>query len=225
MTRLASSSPAIEGNARASATSCSAGVPSVDTTPRSAPDTANVAHQRARIQIPDHGNVVAAQVGLRGFGGTPVRRQLRKFAHHQRLDVRPRRFLVVRVGAHVSDVRIRQADDLPGVTRVGEDFLISGEAGIENDFAAAARLRARGAAVKYPPIFEREGGEAYRCRPSVDPPNMLIAKFARRLFCRGVHRQRDRTEMVPRPIGKHRFAVNKPAGTGPKIRESFELMR
>jgi hypothetical protein len=45
-------------------------------------------------------------------------------------------------------VRIRQADNLPGVAGVGENFLISGEAGVENDFAAAARDRARCAAIK-----------------------------------------------------------------------------
>ena len=53
-------------------------------------------------------------------------------------------------------MRIRQADDLPGITGIGENFLVTGEAGIENDFAAAARDRARSAAVKYAPVFERE---------------------------------------------------------------------
>jgi hypothetical protein len=53
-------------------------------------------------------------------------------------------------------VRIGQTDDLPGITGVGENFLISGEAGIENDFAAAARDGARRAAVKNAPVFQRE---------------------------------------------------------------------
>jgi hypothetical protein len=55
-------------------------------------------------------------------------------------------------------VRIRQADNLPGITWIGEYFLISGEAGIENDFAAAARDRAGRAAVKYAPVFQRKYG-------------------------------------------------------------------
>ena len=67
-----------------------------------------------------------------------------------------RRFLIIEVRAHVSDVRIRQADDLSGITGVGENFLVTGEAGIENDFAAAARDRARRAAVKCAPVFQRE---------------------------------------------------------------------
>jgi hypothetical protein len=53
-------------------------------------------------------------------------------------------------------VRIRQADNLSGIAGVGENFLVTGEAGIENDFAAAARDRARRAAVKDAPVFQRE---------------------------------------------------------------------
>jgi hypothetical protein len=53
-------------------------------------------------------------------------------------------------------VGISQANDLPGVARVGENFLIAGEAGIENDFAAAARDRAGRAAIKYAPVLERQ---------------------------------------------------------------------
>jgi hypothetical protein len=45
---------------------------------------------------------------------------------------------------------------LPGVAGIGKNFLITGEAGIENDFAAAARNRAGRAAVKNAPVFQRE---------------------------------------------------------------------
>ena len=45
---------------------------------------------------------------------------------------------------------------MPSVTGIGENFLISGEAGIENDFAAAARDGAGRAAVKEAPVFQRE---------------------------------------------------------------------
>ena len=121
---------------------------------------ADVANQRARVQIPDHGNLVAVQIELRGFRGAPVGSDLRKLAHHQRFDVGPRGFLIVEICAHVSDVRIRQADDLPGIAGIGENFLIAGEAGIENDFAAAARDGAGRAAVKYAPVFEREDGRS-----------------------------------------------------------------
>lgn len=58
-------------------------------------------------------------------------------------------------------MRISEADNLPRVTGVREDFLISGEAGVENDFAAPARDGAGRAAVKDAPVFQRE------CRGSV----------------------------------------------------------
>jgi hypothetical protein len=51
---------------------------------------------------------------------------------------------------------------LPRITWVGENFLISSEAGVENDFAAAARDGARGPAVKYAPVFEGESGGSVR---------------------------------------------------------------
>jgi hypothetical protein len=53
-------------------------------------------------------------------------------------------------------VGICQRDDLSGVTRVGEDFLVTGEAGVENDFAAPAGASARRTAVKDSSVLERE---------------------------------------------------------------------
>ena len=82
---------------------------------------------------------------------------MREFADDQRFDIGPRGFFIFHICAHIADVRISEADNLPRITWVGENFLISGEAGIENDFAAAARDRARGASVKEAPVFQREG--------------------------------------------------------------------
>jgi len=99
---------------------------------------------------------VAHEILLRGFARAPVGCDSRKFADDERLDVRSRRLLVVEVRADVSDVRIRQADDLARVARIGENFLIPGEAGIKNNFAAAPRDSAGPPAVKNAPIFERK---------------------------------------------------------------------
>jgi hypothetical protein len=116
-----------------------------------------VPHQRPRIDIPDHGNLVTILVKLGRFCGTPVRRDLRKFADNERLDVRPPGLFVVKVGADVSNVRVSQTNNLPGITGVGENFLVTGEAGVENNFSAAARDGAGGAAIKDAPVFQREG--------------------------------------------------------------------
>jgi hypothetical protein len=70
--------------------------------------------------------------------------------------VRDRRFLIVDIGPNISDVGVGQADNLAGVTRVGENFLVSGKTGIKNDFAAAPGERTPAAAVKNAPVFQRQ---------------------------------------------------------------------
>ena len=55
-------------------------------------------------------------------------------------------------------MRVSKANNLAGIAGVGENFLVTGEAGIKNDFAAAARDRAGRAAVKYAPVFQRKCG-------------------------------------------------------------------
>jgi hypothetical protein len=115
-----------------------------------------VQDQRARIHIPKNWNVVPHQIILRGFAGTPVGGDGGKLLDDERLDVRKGRFLIIGVGPDVSNVRISQANNLSRVTWIGENFLISGEAGIENDFAAAPGDRSRCAALKYSPVFERK---------------------------------------------------------------------
>jgi hypothetical protein len=100
---------------------------------------------------------VAIEVKLGAFRGTPVGGNLREFTNNQRLNVWPRGLLIFEIRTNVSDVRIGEADNLPRITWVGENFLISGEAGIKNDFAAAARDGAGSASVKEAPVFQREG--------------------------------------------------------------------
>jgi len=51
---------------------------------------------------------------------------------------------------------------LSGVTGVGENFLITGDASIENDFAAAARNGAAGPAIKEAAVFQRKRRGAVR---------------------------------------------------------------
>ena len=58
-------------------------------------------------------------------------------------------------------MRICETNNLARIAWVSENFLVTGKAGIENDFAAAARNRARRSAVKDAPVIQRE------CRGSV----------------------------------------------------------
>jgi PPE-repeat protein len=68
------------------------------------------------------------------------------------------RLLIIEVGPHISNVRIRQTDNLSRVTGIRENFLISGEAGIENSLSAPAGFGARGASNENSPVFQRKRG-------------------------------------------------------------------
>jgi hypothetical protein len=70
--------------------------------------------------------------------------------------VRPRGFFILGIRADISNVRIRQTDNLSRVTWICENFLITGEAGIKNDFTAAPRNSSRCAPMKNAPVFERK---------------------------------------------------------------------
>jgi len=68
----------------------------------------------------------------------------------------PHRLLIVHVGPDISDVRVSKADDLAGIAWIGKNFLISGEAGVKNNFAAPPSVGSCGAAMKNAPVFERK---------------------------------------------------------------------
>ena len=163
---------------------------------------AQVPDKRAGVQVVNHGNLVALEIFLRGFARPPIGSQHGKFADDEALDIRLRGFLVVEIGAHVADMRIGEADDLPGIAGVGENFLVAGEAGIENDFAAAARARSSRASMKHAPVLKRERGAT--C--SRLGQRVLLKKSSRRGIDR--RRQRKRTKMIRGPVGKHGFAIN-----------------
>jgi hypothetical protein len=114
--------------------------------------------ERARIHIPDDGNFMSLKIRLRGFLGAPVRRQTRKFADDERLNVRAAGFFVVWIRADISDVRVGKADNLSRIAWIRENFLISGEAGIENSLSAPAGFGARGASNENSPVFQRKRG-------------------------------------------------------------------
>ena len=59
-------------------------------------------------------------------------------------------------GAGVADVRIGQRDDLARVGRVGEDFLVAGDGGIENDFACGVAGGANRLAAEDGPVRQRQ---------------------------------------------------------------------
>lgn len=113
-------------------------------------------HERTRVNIADYRDAVALEILLRGFNRPPIGGEHGEFADDERLDIGLGRFFVVEVGADVPDMRIGEADDLARIARIGENFLVTRKARIENDFATTAGASARRTAVKYSSVLERE---------------------------------------------------------------------
>ncbi len=106
------------------------------------------ARQPARVDAGDADRVLLAQVVAQGRRAAEVRGQRRHVLHDKAGGMDAGRFHVFRVRAVAADVRIRQGDDLPAIARVGQDLLIAGERGVENDLARGLALGADRCAVK-----------------------------------------------------------------------------
>jgi hypothetical protein len=87
---------------------------------------------------------------------SPAAGEQRQIADHQTRRPDTIRFDILDVGTGVADVRIRQRDDLPGVRRIGENFLIAGHRGVEHHFTNGLPLDAYRGAAKHTAVFERQ---------------------------------------------------------------------
>ena len=84
-------------------------------------------------------------------------------AHDEAAQEHTSRLLVLRIGPDVADLGIRHADDLAGVGGVGQDLLVAGHPGVEDDFARALALRPERLTTKYGSVGQRQVG-AHRHR-------------------------------------------------------------
>jgi hypothetical protein len=115
-----------------------------------------MAHQRARVQIRNDGHAARVQEFAGHRIGAPVAGQGRELSDHQPFDVRAQAFVIVAAGPIVADLRVGQDDDLAGVRRICEYFLIAGERGIEDDFAGALGGRTKTPALEDRSVFQGE---------------------------------------------------------------------
>jgi len=65
-------------------------------------------------------------------------------------------FVIVRVGAVIADLRIGQDNNLSCIGGIGEDFLITGDGSIKNDFPVAFAFRAVTYAAEDSSILQRK---------------------------------------------------------------------
>src|ERR1700730_9174426 len=137
-----------------------------------------------------------------------------------------RGLFIVQIRSDITDVRIRQTDNLPRIARVRENFLISGETGVENDFTATTCAGSRGASPKNSSIFECKYALPFDsfCQRSLFPtgstrrPHFSSAgskKSPHPLFFRFC-KNRNGTEMIHRPISEYGLAINKFSSHGPE---------
>jgi hypothetical protein len=76
------------------------------------------------------------------------------------------------VDAVVADVGIGEGNNLTGVGRIRQDFLVAGQSGIEYDFANAAAAGAYAFAPKYRSVGEsKQGGR--KCGQNRAPERLL----------------------------------------------------
>jgi hypothetical protein len=72
-------------------------------------------------------------------------------------------FAVFAIDTVVADVGIGQGDDLTAVGRIGQDFLVAGQRGVEDDFADAAAAGADALALKHRSVGQgKKGGRKMR---------------------------------------------------------------
>ena len=132
---------------------------------------AQVAHQGAGIDIADDGDAGAGEKGIGRRVAAPVAGDGGKLADHQAFDVGPAGFVVLGAGSVVADLGIGQDDDLARIGRIREDFLVSGEGRIEDNFTGPLGGRTKAPALEDGPVFQ---GEDCRVQFRMIPPREWI---------------------------------------------------
>jgi hypothetical protein len=117
---------------------------------------AELADQRAGVDPLDAHDVVLPQVLVEAHVGPVVRVDRRQLLHDESRDVRAAAFDVLAVDAVVADQRVGHRDDLPLVGRVGEDLLVAGHRGVEDDLALGRAVRPERAAGEDGPVLQRK---------------------------------------------------------------------
>jgi len=100
------------------------------------------------------------------------------YDHRGRMD--GRRFMISPVDAVIPDVGSREDDDLPGVTRIGQYFLIPGHPGMEDDLATGLLRRAEQPAGKNTTVFQSDECFHQGSPRRLGPGGVISISLARR---------------------------------------------
>ena len=117
---------------------------------------AQSAGQPAGIDSGDGGQAVAVQPGIEMPVAAIVGRIGDIGAEYAAQRRRGRRLDILFVGPDIADMREGEGDNLGGVGRIGEDFLIAGERGVETQLAQHRLRRAGAAAPEHRPVIQKQ---------------------------------------------------------------------
>ena len=129
--------------------------------------------QRAGVDPRQRRDVVLLQPAVQRHQAAIVGRMLGIGANNEAAHHRRQGLDVLVIGADNADVRKREGDDLPGVGRIGQDFLVASHGGVEADLAHRDARRAEAGALEAAAIGQhqrttrksglRDGGGGGRC--------------------------------------------------------------
>ena len=111
--------------------------------------------------------------------GAPVAGDVRELADDEAFDMGPGGFVIGDAGAVIADLRVGENDDLPGIGGIGEDFLISGDRGIEDDFAGPFGGRTKTPALEDGAVFQSQD---CRIQSAVPPWGWVNSSLAEERF-------------------------------------------
>ena len=116
--------------------------------------------KRARIDAGKPDDAAALEPGIEMPRGAVIRRRGDGRVQDDAAGAGRRREVhrldVLFVGADIADMRKREGDDLPGIGRIGEDFLIAGHGGIEADLADGVAGRAKTEAFEHGAVGQHQ---------------------------------------------------------------------
>jgi len=116
---------------------------------------AQYAGQLAGIDAGDGDDVFGFKIIRQGLRRAKAGSKNRQIPDNQTGGLDPARFHIFGIDAGIADMRIGQRDDLAAIARIGEDFLITGDRGIEHHFADRMTGRTNRKTLENRPVCER----------------------------------------------------------------------
>src|SRR5204862_3839884 len=100
-------------------------------------------HQRTGVESLNANNAMCFEIGAKTLLRPPVALSLPILLYNETFEEGSARFNVFWIHTDVANLRVRHRHDLPFVRWVRQDFLITGERGIEDDFTCRLAFGAK----------------------------------------------------------------------------------